>query len=118
MTAIRVKCPSCGEVDLAPNEMSLHLHPSGDRGAYRFTCPECSSQVDRPASRQVTALLVSAGVEPVRMEEHAETLAPAQPLEDRSPDPAAAPFTLDDVIAFHFLLEDDVAIAELLALEP
>jgi hypothetical protein len=98
--------------------MSLHLHPTGDRGAYRFTCPECSSQVARPASRKVTALLVSAGVEPVRMDEEAEALTPVLPLEDRSPDPAAVPFTLDDVIAFHFLLEDDVAIAEVLALEP
>jgi predicted RNA-binding Zn-ribbon protein involved in translation (DUF1610 family) len=118
MTAIRVKCPSCGDVNLAPHEMSLQLHPSGDRGAYRFTCPECNSQVDRPASRKVTALLISAGVGPVPTDEEAESLAPVLPLEDRCPDPSAAPFTLDDLIAFHFLLEDDVAIAEVFALEP
>jgi predicted RNA-binding Zn-ribbon protein involved in translation (DUF1610 family) len=117
MTAIRVKCPTCGEVNLAPHEMSLHLHPTGDRGAYRFTCPECSSQVARPASRKVTALLVSAGVGPVPMDEDGAAR-PDLPFEDRCPDPTAAPFTLDDVIAFHFLLEDDVHVAEVLALEP
>jgi hypothetical protein len=117
MTAIRVKCPSCGHVDLGANEISLHLHPSGDRGAFGFTCPECTSKVDTPAGRKVVALLIAAGVEPVRMHEDADASAPApMPIEDRNPDPSAEPFTLDDVIAFHFLLEDDGAIAELFAL--
>lgn len=118
MTAIRVKCPSCGHVDLGANEISLHLHPSGGRGAFGFTCPECTSKVDTPASRKVVALLIAAGVEPVRTREDtdAPAHAPALPLEDRNPDPSAEPFTLDDVIAFHYLLEDDAAIAELFAL--
>lgn len=116
MTTIRAKCPTCGHVELAANEISLLLHSSGDRGGFGFTCPECSSLVDRPANRKMIALLIAAGVEPVRMDEYSEP--PALSLEDRCPDPAAAPFTLDDTIAFHFLLEDDVALAELLALEP
>ena len=42
MTAIRAKCPTCGHVDLAANEISLLLHASGDTGMFGFTCPECS----------------------------------------------------------------------------
>jgi hypothetical protein len=96
--------------------MSLHLHPSGDRGAYRFTCPECREEVNKPASRKTVAVLIAAGVETsARTEQELEL--PELPFEDRGPDPAAAPFTLDDVIAFHFALRDDEAIAGAFALE-
>lgn len=117
MTAIKTKCPSCGDVSLSADEMSLHVHPSGEQGAYSFTCPECSSEVDRPASRKTVALLIAAGVEPVPMDAElaAAFAAPAMPLEDRSPDPSARAFTLDDVLVLHFLLEDDAAIAEWLS---
>jgi predicted RNA-binding Zn-ribbon protein involved in translation (DUF1610 family) len=117
MTAIRAKCPTCGHVDLAANEISLLLHASGDTGMFGFTCPECRAQIDRPATRKVAALLIAAGVEPFRMDEDAETLAPELPLEDLPPYPAAPPLTLDDAIAFHFLLEDDAWVAELITLD-
>jgi predicted RNA-binding Zn-ribbon protein involved in translation (DUF1610 family) len=117
MTAIRAKCPTCGHVDLAANEISLLLNSSGEQGTFGFTCPECSAQIDRPATRKVAALLIAAGVEPFRMDEDAETYAPELPLDDMCPDPTAAPFTLDDAIAFHFLLEDDAWLAELLSLD-
>jgi hypothetical protein len=95
---------------MAADEMSLHLHPSGDRGAYRFTCPECREEVNKPASRKTVAVLIAAGVETVPVDEGLEI--PELALEDRSPDPEAAALTLDDVIAFHFALQDDAAIAE------
>lgn len=111
MTAIRIKCPTCGEVDLAPDEMSLFVASSGEQGSYCFTCPECSLEVDRPANRKTVALLIAAGVETTPIPHDAERVLP---LEDRSPDPHAAPFTLDDVIEFHFLLQDDGTLAGLL----
>jgi hypothetical protein len=117
MTSIRAKCPTCGHVELAADKISLLLHSTGDKGEFGFTCPECSSLVNRPASRKVVALLIAAGVEPSRTDEFAEPLAPVLPLEDQSPYPGAATFTLDDAIAFHFLLEDDVALAEMFSLE-
>jgi hypothetical protein len=95
---------------MAADKMSLHLHPSGDRGAYRFTCPECREEVNKPASRKTVAVLLAAGVETSRMDEDLE--APELPLEDRGPDPHAAAFTLDDVIDFHVALQDDLAIAQ------
>ena len=111
MTAIRIKCPTCGEMDLAPDEMSPLLAPSGDRGSCSFTCPECSREVDRPANRKIVALLVAAGVETMPMLRDAEL---ELPPEDRSPDPDAPPLTLDDLIELHFLLEDDLALAAIL----
>lgn len=101
---------------MAANEMSLHLHPSGDRGAYRFTCPECREEVNKPASRKTVAVLIAAGVETAARTEQ-ELVLPELPFEDRGPDPDAAAFTLDDVIAFHFELRDDEAIAGAFALE-
>lgn len=113
MTAIRTKCPTCGDVKLAAHDLSLYLTPAGDRGSYSFICPECSSEVDRPASRKTVSLLIAAGVEPASRGGLAPAVAAdALPLGDRSPDAAAPPFTTDDLIAFHFLLEDDAAIAE------
>lgn len=100
---------------MAADEMSLHLHPSGDRGAYRFTCPECREEVNKPASRKTVAVLIAAGVETSRMDEDLEV--PQLPLEDRGSDPEAAAFTLDDLIAFHFALQDDDAIAAAFTLE-
>jgi hypothetical protein len=85
MSAIRIKCP-CGEMDLAPGEISLFLGPSGDQGFYSFTCPKCSREVDRPANRKIVALLVAAGVETTPMPRDAEL---DLPPEDRSPDPDA-----------------------------
>ncbi|HEX5950618.1 MAG TPA: hypothetical protein VFZ96_06415 [Actinomycetota bacterium] len=108
MTAIRIKCPTCGEVDLSPEEMSLFMAPSGDRLSYSFTCPECSLEVDRPASRKTAALLIAAGVETIPIDDE-----PVLPPEDRSPAPDAPPLTLDDLIELHFLLQDDRALAEL-----
>jgi hypothetical protein len=99
---------------MAADEMSLHLHPSGDRGAYRFTCPECREEVNKPASRKTVAVLIAAGVETVPVDENLEI--PELALEDRSPDLKAAAFTLDDLIALHFALQDDAAIAEAFAL--
>jgi hypothetical protein len=117
MASIRAQCTSCGVVDLSADEISLHLHPSGARGAYRFTCPGCHSENNRPANQETVALLLAIGVETFRKQEEPVTVGSELPLEDRSPDPVAGALTLDDVITFHFLLESDVAIEELLSPE-
>ena len=116
MTTIRTKCPTCGDVDMAADDISLHLTPSGERGAYGFVCPECSVEVHKPANRRTVALLIAAGVEPLPLEDEVAQ-EPVLAFEDLSPRPEATAFTLDDVIAFHFLLEDDAALAELLTLD-
>jgi predicted RNA-binding Zn-ribbon protein involved in translation (DUF1610 family) len=117
MTTIRTKCPTCGEVDMGAGAISLFLENTGDRGAFAFTCPECLEEVSKPASRKTVALLIAAGVEPASVDEGLELGIPWLTAEDRSPDPDAPAFCLDDVIRFHFLLEDDAVIEELLSHE-
>ena len=116
MTTIRTKCPACGDVDLSADAFSMSLAPGGDHGEYAFTCPACSSQVSKSANRRTAALLIAAGVVPCELQDPATTSAVA--FEDLSPDPCAPTFSLDDVIAFHFALEDDTAIAREFALDP
>jgi hypothetical protein len=114
MTTIRAKCPTCGGVDVPADSIILELDPSGDQGEYGFECPLCWSPVMKPASRRTVALLISAGVIPIDIGA-AEGVGSVLPYDDRSPDPLAPPLSLDDVITFHYLLEDDVAFAEAVA---
>jgi hypothetical protein len=113
MTTIRTNCPTCGEVDMRSEAISLQVAPTGDEGNYAFTCPECLEEVSRRATRKTVALLVAAGVE-IRPREDAPT-AMILPAEDRAPMPDAPVFTLDDVIAFHYQLEDDRELSGLFA---
>ena len=97
--------------------ISLSLGTDGERGAFAFTCPECRVEINRPASRKTVALLIAAGVEPSAAPDLLESVDWSFPLEDQSPNPGAPAFTLDDLIGFHFLLEDDAALRELASLE-
>jgi hypothetical protein len=120
MTTIRTTCPRCGEVDMGPEAISLSVRSSGREGSYRFTCPRCDDAVEKRADRKIVALLVSAGVdlEPRGGSDTGDTLfdqdpeRTAEPLEHAPSGPA---FTADDVIEFHFLLEDDAYLREFLA---
>ena len=97
MASIRATCPSCGEVELAADGVLLALRTGKDEGTYSFVCPGCRQVVRKPADRNIVALLMSAGAS---VEDDGET-ADAAP-ESR---PGGPPFTSDDVIDFHFLLE-------------
>lgn len=102
---------------MGPEAISLSVRASGREGSYRFTCPRCDDPVEKRADRKIVALLVSAGVdlEPRGSAPGTDLLfdqEPAQPLE-RSPGGPA--FTIDDVIEFHFLLEDDRYLRDFLA---
>jgi predicted RNA-binding Zn-ribbon protein involved in translation (DUF1610 family) len=121
MTTIRTTCPRCGEVDMGPESILLSVRSNGREGSYRFTCPECEDAVEKRADRKIVALLVSAGVDIDRGDdlssrhpelfdvEHESTLEQA---------PQGPAFTPDDVIEFHYLLEDDTYIREFLAEHP
>ena len=66
MTTIRATCPACGEVGLTPDEVELHVDPSGHRQAsYCFDCPSCLELISKPADERFVRLLASGGV-PVR----------------------------------------------------
>jgi hypothetical protein len=120
MTTIRTTCPRCGEVDMGPEAISLSVRASGREGSYRFTCPRCDDAVEKRADRKIVALLVSAGVdlEPRGSAELGDTLFDQEPTEGLEPiehAPNGPAFTIDDVIEFHFLLEDDRYLKEFLS---
>ena len=95
MTTIRATCPTCGEVGLTPEEMELHVDPTGHRqAAYNFDCPSCLNVVTKPADERIVRLLASGGV-PVR------EWAPPRQL------PTGPAFTYDDLLDFHALLQTD-----------
>lgn len=118
MTTIRTTCPRCGEVDMGPESILLSVRSNGREGSYRFNCPECEDAVEKRADRKIVALLVSAGVDIDRDDEiapmHPE-LFDADDDGDTDPQPSGPSFTPDDVIEFHYLLEDDAYIREFFA---
>jgi hypothetical protein len=120
MTTIRTTCPRCGEVDMGPESILLSVMQGGREGTYRFTCPTCCDAVEKRADRKIVALLVSAGVDVAPREEFE---APTESLFDRPEDfvdprgalPEGPAFTVDDLIDFHFCLQDEHYIQDFLA---
>lgn len=101
---------------MRPGQILLHA-PLAGRSVYQFTCPACLDPVEKPADRKAAALLLAAGVDLATEESLLGDLRAASPREDgvvpgqmdNSPGP---PFTLDDLLTFHFLLMDDAYIQE------
>jgi predicted RNA-binding Zn-ribbon protein involved in translation (DUF1610 family) len=115
MTVIRANCPTCGEVDMGPDEVRLTLVRGGRGSSYEFTCPNCQDDIRKPADRRTVAILVSAGVDATTSDLPrfgATDGVDLEPMGSVCDDP---PFTIDDVIDFHFLLLDDRWIEESLA---
>jgi hypothetical protein len=122
MTTIRTTCPRCGEVDMGPEAILLSVRENGREGSYRFRCPSCADRVEKRADRKIVALLVSAGVDIERNDggtlqaeaglfDHEEIEGPANP--ELAPDGPS--LSVDDLIEFHYLLEDDRYIQDFLA---
>jgi hypothetical protein len=103
---------------MGPEAILLSVRQNGREGSYRFTCPNCADDVEKRADRKIVALLVSAGVDI----DPGEELVSSQPellyddeLDPRGILPDGPAFSIDDVIEFHYLLEDDRRIQEFLA---
>ena len=62
MTTIKASCPSCGEVELTPADVSLMVCSHAPLSYYAFQCAGCDSEVRKPADDHVVSLLVSGGV--------------------------------------------------------
>jgi hypothetical protein len=102
---------------MGPEAILLSVRENGKEGSYRFTCPSCDDSVEKRADRKIVALLVSAGVDVDRDEEQ-ESRPHPELFDDEVHGrvvPPGPPFTIDDVIEFHFLLEDDGNIVDFLA---
>jgi hypothetical protein len=95
----------------------LSVREDANDGSYRFLCPGCMDTVEKPADEKVVALLLSVGVDVEGMGQLGlDDIEEGQldTLEDR---PAGPPFTVDDLIAFHFLLQDDERLERALAFD-
>jgi hypothetical protein len=76
MTTIKASCPTCGEVELTPADVSLMVCSHAPMSYYAFTCGTCSEEVRKPADDHVVSLLVSGGVPAQVWELPAEVLEP------------------------------------------
>ena len=76
MTTIKASCPTCGEVELTPADVSLIVCSHAPLSYYCFSCPSCTDSVRKPADDHVVSLLVSGGVSATVWEVPAEALEP------------------------------------------
>lgn len=76
MTLIKASCPSCGEVELTPADVSLMVCSHAPLSYYAFTCTGCQNEVRKHADDHVVSLLVSGGVPATVWEVPAEALEP------------------------------------------
>ena len=107
MTTVRAQCPTCGDVALGIEHLTVRTCDDGVTPAlYRFRCPSCDDMVTRNASPRIVDLLVSAGA----AEEHWRW--PAE-LGER---PSGPPLTPDDLLDLHVMLRDDGWYERLVAL--
>ena len=101
---------------MGPEAILLSVLQGGIEGSYKFVCPSCMDQVEKRADRKIVALLVSAGVDVDAA--RATAVAQADLFDDAAASlerrPDGPPFTIDDVIRFHFQLQDDRFLDELL----
>lgn len=112
MRTIRATCPLCtDEVELRPAQITLHL-ADGDapgRSRYGFECPHCRIFVVKPAGTNAVELLLEGGVE-LSTAVMAPWESPSTHPEDP---PGGAPFTRDDLLEFHRLLDSPDWFSEL-----
>jgi hypothetical protein len=94
VTTIRANCPSCGDVQLRADDLTVRVCSDDEAGSYNFRCPSCAQAVAKEASRRIVDLLVSSGV---RME---VWRLPAELSEPR----VGPPISPDDLLDFHLLL--------------
>jgi hypothetical protein len=90
MTTIKASCPTCGGVELTPDDVALMVCSQASLSYYAFACPSCTDEVRKPADDHVVSLLISGGV-PAQVWD-----VPAEALEVKS-GPA---LTYDDLLDF------------------
>jgi hypothetical protein len=96
MANIRVTCESCGAVTvMAPDQILALGDPAVPGGSHLFLCPSCERLMVRSAGTAEAQALIAAGV-PSAVQGGQSPRAPDLP-----------PFTPDDLLDFHLLLESE-----------
>jgi ribosomal protein S27E len=63
---VKVTCPDCGHVRVAPTDVRLVVTESPGGSFYMFTCPGCDQRVRREVTRDVAGALLARRVPAVR----------------------------------------------------
>src|SRR5437868_8052419 len=74
MTTIKATCPTCGEVELTADDLTLMVCSQAPLSYYAFRCPRCIEEVRKPADDHIISLLVSGGVRATNWSIPAEAL--------------------------------------------
>ena len=102
---------------MGPEAILLSVLQGGVEGTYKFDCPSCMDPVEKRADRKIVALLVSAGVDVESDETASQSELFDEEIASLERRPEGPAFTVDDVIRFHFQLQDDTFLEELIASE-
>jgi hypothetical protein len=94
---VRVSCDTCAEVNVAGRDVVVHMCVTTSALHFSFRCPMCGVRAGRPLDRSVAHRLLKAG---------ARLRSWTMPAELDEPHGGLA-FTYDDLIDFHFLLEQE-----------
>jgi predicted RNA-binding Zn-ribbon protein involved in translation (DUF1610 family) len=105
MAIIRASCPDCGDVELTSRDVTVRVNSATNEGSYAFQCPECQLAVSKSAEPRIIDLLVSSGVELFVW------TAPAELSEVHS----GPTITYDDLLQFHYLIQEDGWMERLMA---
>jgi hypothetical protein len=97
VATIRASCPSCGDVELTSNDVTVHVCSSNEQGSYAFRCPECRMAVSKLAEKRIVDLLASSGVQVAVWNLPAELYEPK----------TGAPISYDDLLEFHYQLQQE-----------
>ena len=62
MTTIKATCPTCGEVELTADDLTLMVCSQAPLSYYAFRCPRCIEEIRKPADDHIISLLVLGGV--------------------------------------------------------
>lgn len=95
MTTIKATCPTCGEVEMTAEDLTLMVCTHAPLSYYAFRCPRCVEVVRKPADDHVISLLVSGGVRATTWEVPEEAMEPHQ----------GDPLSYDDLLDFALALD-------------
>src|SRR5471032_1079687 len=74
MTTIKATCPTCGEVELTADDLTLMVCSQAPLSYYAFRCPRCIEEIRKPADDHIISLLISGGVRATNWNIPAEAL--------------------------------------------
>ena len=103
MTTIKASCPTCGEVELTPADVSLMICSHAPLSYYAFECQSCGIEIRKSADDHVVSLLVSGGVPATVWD------LPAEALESK----AGPVLSYDDLLDFALRLGETDLLASL-----